>query len=234
MKTIIQSLFLIFVTLFFSACTEYYYDVTDELEGKVDEWGGKVDELEDKLDDNISKNGSRIIFREFLLEDGSVYRDNRPFDTLYNRVCQIEEDDVDRYSDNGGVDVYIGVLNGCCTFFDSIDSWYLEDFSDSSNELYSDSECTAPLETNYIFTPYTSMSDLKEGSFFKRTRKELHEDFYVTVIQRIEKILFDTEVYRRIGEECRLLPTRVPVILKKLSIEETRALFVCKAEAEER
>ena len=251
MKNLIQLLVLFLSLAFFSACTEYYYDVENgsritELEDKLEDLtstngsriteledrtstnGSRITELEDRLDDRTSTNGSRIIFREFLLEDGSVYRDNRPFDTLYNRVCQIEEDDIDRYSDNG-VDVYIGILNGCCTSFDSIDPVFLEYYPDG--KLYSDSECTTPLETNY--TLHKSMIDLKEGSFFKKTMKKFHEDFFGTVIQRVEKILSDTEVYRKVGEDCRLSTYETPVIIKELTIEETRALFVCKAETEE-
>ena len=185
MKTIIQSLFLIFVTLFFSACTEYYYDVTDELEGKVDEWGGKVDELEGRVADNINRNGSRIIFRNILLEDGSIYQDNRPFDTLYNRVCSIEE---------------AGVLKGCCVSFMNI-NFPMMIFKVPYYDRYSDSECTNLLNTKYFINRDSSKDiSLKEGLFFQDFQEESSEyQTPIIKVQKIEDIPYDIKVFVKKG-----------------------------------
>ncbi len=58
-------------------------------------------------DRHRNKSGSRIIFNEYHLSDGSIIYDDTPFDSYYNKYCSFV---------NGSSELYSG-LEGCCISF---------------------------------------------------------------------------------------------------------------------
>lgn len=167
-----------------------------------------------------NKSGSRIIFNEYHLSDGSIISDNRPFDITYNRHCTFATDDL-----------YEG-LDGCCVSFDVeyIDPPYVESF-------YSDSNCTNEV-TLLKLSSQPNNGDLvrinvpvNEDEEYICGERE-YKDIYALIISPVaynvyvydyDTCLSWTEYVAEYEYEgCNYLAD-----YKELTIYETRALFVC-------
>lgn len=167
-----------------------------------------------------NKSGSRIIFNEYHLSDGSIISDNRPFDITYNRHCTFATDDL-----------YEG-LDGCCVSFDVdyTDPPYVESF-------YSDSNCTNEI-------PLLKLSSQPNNGDLVRINVPVNEDeeymcgereykdIYALIISPVAYnvyvydydacVSWDEYVKEYEYEGCNYLAA-----YKELTIDETRALFVC-------
>lgn len=175
----------------------------------------------DDLNNTVgNKSGSRIIFNEYHLSDGSIISDNRPFDITYNRHCTFATDDL-----------YEG-LEGCCVSFkiDYTDPPYVESF-------YSDSNCTNEV-TLLKLSSQPNNGDLvrinvpvnedEEYTCGEREYKDIYALITTPTVHNVYVHDYDSciswaeYVAEYEYENCHHLAA-----YKELTIDETRALFVC-------
>lgn len=167
-----------------------------------------------------NKSGSRIIFNEYHLSDGSIISDNRPFDVAYNRYCTYVTDDT-----------YEG-LDGCCVSFDVeyTDPPYIESF-------YSDSNCTNEVSLLKLSSKPNN-GDLVHISIHVNEDEEYtcgereYKNIYALIISPVAYnvyvydydtcVSWDEYVKEYEYEGCHYLAD-----YKELTIDDVRSLFVC-------
>lgn len=168
----------------------------------------------------INKSGSRIIFNEYHLSDGSIIYDDTPFDSYYNRYCSFV---------NGSSEIYSG-LEGCCvSFFNSlIDVITAYNNSNCTDEIslvmvngdsYNfDKEIS--LVTTYNYSTYTCSLNATN----RYIQIESHINHFVYLKTSDGKCItweeYASNFYNY--KECYYLAS-----YKELTVDEVRSFFVC-------
>lgn len=189
------------------------------------------EELNNNSNNNVkarNKSGSRIIFNEYHLSDGSVIYDNKPFDSLYNRHCDFVDSSNPTY-----LPIYSG-LEGCCVSFNHISEVIT---------AYKDSNCTdevslakissylgGQLINSDIAIQYKqnspTLTDYFCGNVYTYTYIQIEAPInykvYIKTSDTSHRCLTWDEYAEETKQECYYLAS-----YKELTIDEARSFFVC-------
>ena len=177
-----------------------------------------------------SKSGSRLIFKEHKMSDGSVYVEPYPYDTKFGKY------------------VYMGLVNNISCFINIADANVAitnynqrnialekpSDFNYSYNKFYLDSECTTTLNQeindNYLFVESNS-GVLKTGDIYVEL---LFKNNYGTLSYNAKKVTINRtldNVYYNYGDGCKISnhPGKMQIVsLSDTTEEQIRSYFVCE------
>ena len=174
-----------------------------------------------------SKSGSRLIFKEHKMSDGSVYVEPYPYDTKLSKY------------------VFLGMINNMTCFLDIADANVVitnynhmnlslpEAGSNTYNGYYTDNHCTNALNPEVagklVYTT-TCSQKLNSGDIFVSYKSRncdgglIYEAKKITVLKNIDDLYYNGD-----GGDCRLLKYGIQtVLLSDASDEDIRAYYVCE------
>ena len=171
-----------------------------------------------------NKSGSRLIFNEYHLSDGSIIYDSVPIDSVYNRICTLIN----------GISTISPGLEGCCVSFATPSALVYKFYKDSNctNEV-SLLKFSNKINNGDIVKLYTYPDNIELYNACGREPKFI----YAQVVTPINHSIY-TSVPTNDGNKCVTWAEYTThwdssekcynlAGYKEISIEEARSFFVC-------
>ena len=171
-----------------------------------------------------NKSGSRLIFNEYHLSDGSIIYDSVPIDSVYNRTCTLIN----------GINTISPGLEGCCVSFANPAAVPYKFYKDSNctNEV-SLLKLSNKINNDDIVKLYVYPDNIDVYNVCGLEPKII----YAQVVTPINHSVY-TSVYTNNGSNCVTWAEYITkwdtsqkcynlAGYKEISIEEARSMFVC-------